>query len=112
MDYDGDDIYCDVIVPKKVPLNIVEETDYVLAYYHTKPSWPLHIVVTPKRHVESFLELSDTDPRTQRDLLEVVAKVASMVKAKQGACRILTNLGDYQDSKHLHFHIYFGKKLH
>jgi len=111
MNYDGDDIYCDVIVPKKVPLVIVEETDYVLAYHHTKPSWPVHIVVTPKRHVDSFVELSDTDIRTQRDLLDVIAKVASHVRAENGACRILTNLGDYQDSKHLHFHIYHGKKL-
>lgn len=111
MDYTGNDIYCDVIVPKKVPINIVHETDYVLAFYHTKPSWTVHIVVTPKEHVNSLLELSDIDSRVQRDLLEVIALVSSQVNTQHGACRILTNLGNYQDSKHLHFHIYHGDKL-
>jgi histidine triad (HIT) family protein len=31
------------------------------------------------------------------------------VIAEQGACRVLTNLGDYQDSKHLHWHIISGE---
>ena len=34
--------------------------------------------------------------------------VASHVLETHGAARVLTNLGRYQDSKHLHWHIYAG----
>jgi histidine triad (HIT) family protein len=44
-----------------------------------------------------------------KELLSVVKEVAAKVKNEYGACRVLTNLGDYQDSKHLHIHITSGK---
>jgi histidine triad (HIT) family protein len=44
------------------------------------------------------------------ELLRVVREVAGEVLAEHGACRVLTNLGKYQDSKHLHWHASFGLK--
>ena len=35
-------------------------------------------------------------------------RLARDVLAEQGACRVLTNLGRYQDSKHLHWHVCAG----
>ena len=35
--------------------------------------------------------------------------IAGKVESEYGAARVLTNLGEYQDSKHLHFHISSGK---
>lgn len=107
-DYQGDDIYCDVIIPRKIDIEVVKETDNILAYHHTKPFWPVHIVVTPKRHVLSLLELDD---ELAVELLAVVKEVAGNVKEKSGAARVLTNLGQYQDSKHLHIHVSSGEKL-
>ena len=107
--YTGTDIYCDLIIPRIVDIRIVKETDNVLAYYHTKPYWPVHIVVTPKIHVNSLLELSD---QLALELLAVIKEVAKQVNENEGACRVLTNLGEYQDSKHLHLHISSGQPLH
>lgn len=104
--YQGNDIYCDLIIPKKTGFELVKETKNVIAFYHTKPHWPVHIIVTPKTHVDSLLELSD---ELALELLTVVKEIAAVVTADFGSCRIITNLGDYQDSKHLHFHISFGK---
>lgn len=42
-------------------------------------------------------------------IMRVVRQVAAEVLAEHGACRVLTNLGDYQDSKHLHYHICCGE---
>lgn len=109
MVYSGDDIYCDQIIPRKIPIDIVYETDNVLAYHHTRPHWPVHIVVVPKVHVPSLLELNN--PALAQDLLDVIQKVASQVKDQHGSCRVVSNLGDYQDSKHLHFHISSGQPI-
>lgn len=56
-DYLRNDIYCDLIIPRRVEITLVMETENVLAFHHTKPFWPVHIVVTPKQHVASLLEL-------------------------------------------------------
>ena len=44
-------------------------------------------------------------------VLAVVRIVAEQVTREHGACRVLTNLGHYQDSKHLHFHVNSGTPL-
>lgn len=107
-EYNGNDIYCDQIIPRKIEIDIIEETDTVLAYYHTKPFWPVHIVVTPKIHVDSLLEL---DEPLASELFTVVKRVSKKVKEETGSARVVTNLGEYQDSKHLHIHVASGKKL-
>ncbi|MEO8574469.1 MAG: HIT family hydrolase, partial [Pyrinomonadaceae bacterium] len=30
---------------------------------------------------------------------------------EKGAARVMTNLGEYQDSKHLHFHVNSGERI-
>jgi len=104
-----DDFYCDEVLSGKTEVRIVTETDRVLAYHHTRPSWPVHIVVIPKPHVPSLLDLQGADSSILTELLGVVREVAAEVLAAHGACRVLTNLGAYQDSKHLHFHVNYGE---
>jgi histidine triad (HIT) family protein len=40
-----------------------------------------------------------------------VKSVAAKVVEEHGAARVLTNLGRYQDSKHLHFHVLSGEQI-
>lgn len=109
--YTGTDFYCDVAIAGKVELTKEYESDNVLAFHHTKPFWPVHIVVVPKKHIGSFTTLSEQDEAILQELISVLKSVTSKVEQEQGAARILTNLGKYQDSKHLHFHISSGDKL-
>jgi len=104
----SDDFYCDEVLSGRTPVERVRETDRVLAFRHTRPFWPVHIVVIPKQHVPSLTDLGDAEPGLLEELLEVVRDVAGEVEAEHGAARVLTNLGAYQDSKHLHFHVNFG----
>jgi histidine triad (HIT) family protein len=106
--YLGTDFYCDIAIPKRIALRIAYEDDDVLAYHHTKPFWPLHIVVVPKKHIPSFTDRSEGDDDIVLAVLRVVRQLAKSVEEEWGACRILTNLGTYQDSKHLHFHVSSG----
>jgi histidine triad (HIT) family protein len=69
----------------------------------------LHIVVIPKTHVGSLLTIDDD--HLLLELLAAVKQVAAQVVEEKGAARVLTNLGDYQDSKHLHFHVNSGDPL-
>ena len=41
-------------------------------------------------------------------VMAVVRSVGASVEKEHGACRVLTNLVEHQDSKHLHFHVAYG----
>ena len=103
-----EDFYCDEVLSGRTAVEIVTETTNVLAYHHTRPFWETHIVVIPKTHVASLLTV---DNELVIELLDVVKQVAANVVAEKGAARVLTNLGAYQDSKHLHFHVNSGELL-
>ena len=103
-----EDFYCEEVLSGKTPVEKVIETENVLAYYHTRPFWETHIVVIPKKHVDSLLTV---DIRTLLELIEVVKTVAAKITGEKGAARVLTNLGSYQDSKHLHFHVNAGETI-
>jgi histidine triad (HIT) family protein len=102
-----EDFYCDEVFSGKTPVEKMLETKNVFAYHHTRPFWETHIVVVPKAHVDSLLTVEND---LLAELLDVVKKVAANVVNEKGAARVLTNLGNYQDSKHLHFHVYSGER--
>ncbi|MBK9153315.1 MAG: HIT domain-containing protein [Chloracidobacterium sp.] len=102
------DFYCEKVFSGRTPVEKILETENVLAYHHTRPFWPVHIVVVPKQHVASVLEV-DNDLLVE--IFDVIKQVAAKVYQENGAARVLTNLGEYQDSKHLHFHVLSGDKI-
>lgn len=105
----SDDFYCAEALSGHTPVVRIRETDDVLAYRHTRPFFETHIVVVPKRHIASLLDPTLSD-RELLSLLQVVRGVAADLVAERGACRIITNLGGYQDSKHLHWHVVSGEQ--
>jgi histidine triad (HIT) family protein len=107
----AEDFYCDEVLSGKTHVDIVAETANVLAFQHTHPYWETHIVVIPKRHIASLIAIDKEDESLLLELLEVIRKVAKEVFEQRGAARVLTNLGEYQDSKHLHFHVFAGEEV-
>lgn len=105
------DFYCDRVLSGLEAVEIVHESADVVAYHHTRPFFArAHVVVVPKIHVDSLL-----DPEADAVLpaiLTAVQHVARQVLEQCGAARVLTNLGEYQDSKHLHWHVYAGSELY
>jgi len=107
----ADDFYCDEVLSGHTSVEKVFETPNVLAFHHTRPFFPVHIVVIPKKHIPSLIATGEDDNHILLELLSVVRKVATQITVEHGACRVLTNLGKYQDSKHLHWHVAYGQSL-
>lgn len=105
------DFYCDEVMSGRTAVEVVAETEDVIAFHHTRPYWPVHIVVVPKQHIPSLVDLGVEGEAILPKLLAVVRDVAATVTSTHGACRVLTNLGGYQDSKHLHVHVSYGEAL-
>lgn len=106
-----EDFYCEKVLSGKTKVEKILETENVLAFYHTRPFWEVHIVVIPKRHISSLLTVDERETEIFLELFDVIKKVSADVVEKRGAARILTNLGKYQESKHLHFHINSGEQI-
>lgn len=106
-----DDFYCDEVLSGRTPVEKVFETSGVLAFHHTRPFYPVHVVVIPKRHTGSLLTLAEGDDDLLLEMVRVIRRVAERVVEEHGACRVVTNLGEYQESKHLHWHVASGPPL-
>jgi len=96
------DWYCEELLSGRAAVDVLFEDDAVVAFWHTRPHYAHHAVVVPKHHVESLLTC---DPATLAGLMEVVRAIAAGFVAGYGGAHVVTNLGDYQESKHLHFHV-------
>lgn len=107
----SEDFYCAEVLSGNTVVERMFETANVLAFHHTRPFWPVHLVVIPKQHIASLLGLEPYHDALLLEMLAVVRQVAERVVADHGGCRVVTNLGKYQDSKHLHWHIGAGQPL-
>lgn len=105
------DIYCEQIIPGKLKVDIVFETELVMAFHHTKPYWERHVVIIPKAHIDSLSTYPD-NPELNRDFFEAIRQVTHLFESEYGGCRISSNVGNYQTSKHLHWYVHQGKRIH
>lgn len=104
------DFYCEEVLSRKTKVDKVFESDTILAFHHTKPSYPVHIVIVPKKHIKDLTAISDPDLPLLSEILKVARDIVKTLDLHQGA-RLLTNLGSFQDTPHLHFHLIQGKTL-
>ncbi len=102
-------IFCK-IVAKEIPSNPVLEDNNFLAFHDINPIAPVHLLVIPKKHIDSFDEL---DPEVMAKMTSFIQQVAKEVNIQKSGYRVVTNIGDNggQEVKHLHFHILGGAKL-
>ena len=104
------DFYCDQVLSGKLKVDVVFETSLVLAFHHTKPYWEHHVVIVPKNHIES-LSNYQSNPELNHDFFEAIRFVTKMFEENYGGCRISSNVGNYQTTKHLHWYVHQGKRL-
>ena len=93
MEYTGNDFYCDVALKDTSSLKKEYESKDVLAFHHTRPYWPVHIVVVPKKHIPSFTNREKEDDAIITEMIQVIKSIAKGIEDEWGAVRILTNLG-------------------
>ena len=104
-----DDFYCDMVFSGKVKVKKVKETDNILAFHHTQPSWETHIVIVPKEHIPKLTDV--TDMNLVKEIFQIAKEIITENNWDEKNYRIITNGGEFQDSKHLHFHLISGDKL-
>ncbi len=88
-----------------IPVKRLHETDTLLAFHHPQPSYPLHILLVPKRPFSSLRDLPADEVDFFSDFLETVASLVDEFGLERSGYRLITNGGAYQDVPHLHVHL-------
>lgn len=107
-----DCIFCKII-KKEVPADIVYEDDEIIAFKDIQPAAPIHILVIPKKHIPSLVELEKEDEHLIGRIYTIINQIAQSQGIIKRGYRVIVNCGSDggQEVGHLHFHLLAGKKL-
>lgn len=105
-------IFCKII-EGDIPSSKVYEDDKVLAFNDINPLAPYHILVIPKKHYDSIIDISEDEMDIVSHIHNVINKIAKDKGFDKSGFRIINNCGENggQEVKHVHYHILAGRKL-
>ena len=105
-------IFCDIIA-KKAPATILHEDEDCLVIKTNRPLAPLHLLVIPRRHIESLNDLGEADAAMAGRLLLTVKKTAETLGVAEKGYRVAINTGHGggQTVFHLHVHLLSGVQM-
>jgi len=105
-------IFCE-IAKKEITAEILYEDNDILAFKDIHPIAPVHIVIIPKRHIESVNELSDKDFFLAGKMIIVAKEIAEKTGIKARGYKLLFRVGrdGGQEVGHIHLHLLGGAKL-
>jgi len=86
-----------------IPVKRLHETSNLIAFQHPSPSYKVHLLIVPKRQVQTLADLNPNDTAFLTDLYSTVQSLVQEFDLK--AYRLIVNGGEYQDFPHLHFHL-------
>lgn len=107
-----DCLFCKII-RGEIPSTKVYEDEEILAFKDINPAAPIHILVIPKKHIKSLVELEKEDEILIGKIYTVINKIAKDQGVKEKGYRVIVNCGKDggQEVEHLHFHLLAGKPL-
>ena len=100
-----DCIFCK-IARGEIATKLVLETESVIAFSDINPVASVHILIVPRRHIESVVTIKSEDASWIIDMFSVAKKIAKDMSLD--AFRLAFNGGRYQHVLHLHMHLLAG----
>jgi histidine triad (HIT) family protein len=107
-----DCVFCR-IARSELPADVVARSDGFLAFRDIAPKAPVHLLVIPRRHVESMAGVGGLSEGERADMLAFIAETARGAGLEDTGYRVTTNHGpnSRQSVPHLHWHILGGGLL-
>ncbi len=101
------------IIRKEIPADIVYEDDEVLAFHDIRPIAPVHVLVIPKKPIESIATMTDEDAPIVGKMFLVARNIARDLKISEKGYKLLIRVGrdGGQEVAHLHLHVLGGARL-
>jgi histidine triad (HIT) family protein len=108
----GDCIFCK-IVDGSLKADVVFRDEQVVAFRDLHPAAPTHILVVPKRHINSVNSLEESDAALVGHMFVAAKEIAAQEGLAEDGYRLTVNTGAQggQTVFHMHLHLIGGRQM-
>jgi histidine triad (HIT) family protein len=96
-----------------IPASIVYQDDRVIAFNDINPQAPTHVLIVPKRHIETLNDLQSEDDGLVGEMVRRAAAIAKERGVGEGGYRTVFNTNRHagQTVFHIHLHLLGGRSM-
>ena len=107
-----DCLFCKISTGE-IPATIRYEDDELIAFDDVSPQAPHHILIVPRKHIRTTLDLTTVDNKLIGHVYQVAGKLANDLGFSQDGFRVVNNCNEAggQSVWHLHFHLLGGRDM-
>lgn len=93
--------------------DIVHESEKIIVFKDINPKAPVHLLLVPKKHINSVNELEKEDKGLISDMIFLAKKIALEKGISETGYRLIFNVGrgGGQIIDHIHLHLMGGGKI-
>jgi len=108
----SDCLFCK-IVDGTILAKKVYEDQHVIAFHDINPKAKVHVLVIPKKHLETLMDVQEEDLPLMGKITSVIQTVAKDLQIADSGFRVINNCKEDggQEVFHLHYHLLGGEKL-
>jgi histidine triad (HIT) family protein len=101
------------IAAGEIPARIVFNDEQVVAFEDIKPQAPIHIIIIPRKHIPTVLDLDEDDRELVGHIYLAANQIAAEKSLTQDGFRLVTNCKKSagQEIFHLHVHMLGGRNF-
>lgn len=105
-------IFCQ-IVDGKIPSQLLYQDEEVIAFSDIHPQAPVHLLVVPRKHIPSLVQLAEAETPLIGHMVAVAGELAKKEGILEKGYRLVINCGEEggQLVPHLHLHLLGGRGL-
>ena len=110
MSTDPNCIFCK-IAAGQIPANTVFEDDELVVFHDISPWAPVHILMVPKRHIASMVEVTPADQAVLGRMMVLAPQLMAQLGVTGGFRQVInTGRDGGQEVPHLHMHVMGGPR--
>ncbi len=105
-------LFCE-IVAGRIPSRVAYQDETVLAFHDIRPEAPVHVLLIPKKHITSLLDLQPGDDALVGSLVRRARDLAQELGLSERGFRLVFNAGADAGYSvfHIHLHLLGGRSL-
>jgi len=105
-------LFCE-IVAGRIPAKMAYKDDDVVAFHDINPQGPTHMLVVPRRHITSLIDVTPADDALLGSLVRRARDLAVEAGLDERGFRLVFNCGEDAGYSvyHIHLHLVGGRRL-
>ena len=108
----ADCLFCKII-SKEISSEMLFEDDRIIAIKDINPKAPVHLLIIPKKHFSTVLDIQEEDHELIGSIFSVANHLAIEQEIDRSGFRLVVNCGEGagQSVFHIHYHLLGGRPL-